>query len=227
MPAAFERLKLRLGDYAHLQKIMFLLFWDQRTMMPPAGAAARAEHIGTLARKSYEALVDDETGRLLDELRGYEESLDPDSFEASLIRVGRADYERARTVPPELRGEMSRAGAEGQAVWADARAHDDFSRFLPALERHVELRRRYIECFEPADEPYDLLLDEYERGMKTAQVRSVFERLKEEQIPLVAQAADREDPEADAVLGADFPIEGQSALGHEVVELFGFRPGSW
>ncbi|MDP8911281.1 MAG: carboxypeptidase M32, partial [Actinomycetota bacterium] len=38
---------------------------------------------------------------------------------------------------------------------------------------------------------------------------------------------DRDDPEADAVLEADYPPDAQRALGHEVVELFGMRPGSW
>ena len=61
---------------------------------------------------------------------------------------------------------------------------------MPFLERHLELRRRYVELFPEADEPYDVLLDDYERGMKAAEVRSVFDRLKEELVPLVAEAAE-------------------------------------
>ena len=50
------------------------------------------------------------------------------------------------------------------------------ARFLPALERNLDLRHQYVECFDPGDEPYDILLDDYERGMKTAEVRADLRR---------------------------------------------------
>jgi carboxypeptidase Taq len=54
----------------------------------------------------------------------------------------------------------------------------DYELFRPWLEQLVELKHTYVECFPPADELYDTLLDDYERGMKTAEVRSIFDRLK-------------------------------------------------
>ena len=39
------------------------------------------------------------------------------------------------------------------------------------LRKNLDLRRRYVECFDgDYDEPYDALLDDYEPGMKTAEV---------------------------------------------------------
>ena len=73
-------------------------------------------------------------------------------------------------------------------VWVKAREESDYKQFIPALRTNLELRRRYIECFDDYDEPYDVLLDDFEPGMKTAEVRAVFERLKQEQVPLVAGA---------------------------------------
>ena len=90
-------------------------------------------------------------------------------------------------MPAELAAEMTGAAAEAHDIWAKARADDDFALFLPQLERAVELKRRYVECFEDYDEPYDVLLDDYEPGMKTAEVRSVFDELKAELVPLIAE----------------------------------------
>src|SRR6185437_1270077 len=109
-------------------------------------------------------------------------------------------------------------------VWVKAREDSDFSQFLPALRKNFELRRRYVECFEDYDEPYDVLLDDFEPGMKTAEVRAVFERLKEEQVPLVATSrADGERP----VRAASFPIDRQKVFELKVIERFGFDPAEW
>jgi carboxypeptidase Taq len=224
MNQTFQQLQTRLAEISDLRKAGQLLSWDQQTMMPPAAADGRAEQLATLGRMAHELFVSPETGRLLDELRSYEDSLDPDSDEASLIRVARKDFEKASRVPADLRAELTRAAAQGYQVWLGAKEASDFARFLPALERNVELVHRYVECFEPAEETYDVLLDDYERGAKTSEVRAAFAELKEALIPLIEEIGDEE---GDDVLEGTFPIEAQRRLSREVVELFGYREGSW
>ena len=57
-----------------------------------------------------------------------------------------------------------RAAVEGHDIWAKARAGVRLPAVPPHLEHPVELRRRYIACFEGFDEPYDVLLDDFEPG---------------------------------------------------------------
>jgi carboxypeptidase Taq len=225
MPDALERLKARLADRHSLDELTGLLAWDQRTIMPPAGGRHRADHMGLLQRLSHELLIDPEVGRLLDELAPLAESLDPDSDDAALIRLARRDYEKAVRVPTALREEMTRAASEAAPVWVQAKATSDFELFLPALERNVELRRRYVECFEPQDEPYDILLDDFEPEMKTAEVARIFAEVKAELVPLIAEQAGREVDES--FLTGHFPLDKQAALDWEVVDMFGHRPGAW
>ena len=99
MNKAYERLKERLAEVTDLTRVARLLFWDQQTMMPPSGTGSRAHQLATVRRTIHELFTAEETGRLLEELRGFEESLDRESNEASLIRVVRQDYEKARRVP--------------------------------------------------------------------------------------------------------------------------------
>ena len=183
-----QSLKERVGEIQDLDSASSLLGWDQQVKMPPGGGAVRAEQLATIERIAHEALTSDEMGRLLDELAPFEETLEYDSDEASLIRVVRRDWEKARRVPAELRAEMRRAASLAMPVWVKARKESDFSQFLPALRHNFDLRRRYVECFDDYDEPYDVLLDDFEPGMKTAEVREVFDQLKQEQVPLVATA---------------------------------------
>ncbi len=225
MGGALERLKFRLADVATLDAVSSLLVWDQRTTMPAAGGSHRAEHLATMQRMSHELLIDPETGRLLDELAALEDSLDPDSIDASTIRVARRDYEKAVRVPAELRAEMARASAESVPTWIEAKATSNYELFLPVLERNIDLRMQYIACFEPSDEPYDILLDDFEPEMRSAEVTRIFAEIRDELVPLIASLSDREVD--DSFLTGNYPIDPQVALDHEIVDLFGHRPGTW
>jgi len=222
-PPAFETLRTKLAEIHDLVKTAQLLAWDQQTIMPPRGGEARAQQLGTVGRIAHETFVSDEIGALLEELRPYEESLDRDSFEASLIRVSRQDYDKAVRVPPELSSEITRTGSRGFAAWVEARAKSDYESFRPWLEQLVELKHRYVDCFPPADDPYDTLLDDYEQGMKTAEVRTIFDRLREVLIPLVEGAGSSATP---SVRG-HFPAQAQRALSLEIVRRFGFDETAW
>jgi len=226
MADALEQLKERMAEVQDLGKIGRLLGWDQQTMMPRAGWKHRAEQFGTLSQITHEKFTDPAVGKLLDELRPLEDSLDPDSDDACLIRLVRRDYEKASKVPSSLRAEIARASSEATPVWVKARAENDFASFLPVLQRNVELKLQYVELVaDGADERYDVLLDDFEPQAKTAEVRAVFEELKPPLVALIAELRDREVD--DSFLTGDFPVDRQEALAHEVVDLFGHRPDSW
>src|SRR6059058_5776149 len=118
-----DRLKELLSEVDDLRKAATLLFWDQRVMMPPGGSEARAEASATIGRLAHERFIAKELGSILDELN--DEDYDFESFEASLIRVTRRDYEKAVRVPPSLRAEMTRAGSLGYQAWLRAREQED------------------------------------------------------------------------------------------------------
>src|SRR4051812_2676130 len=193
--------------------------------MPPAAARHRGEHMAFVEQRAHEILVSPETEQLLRELEPVEASLDPDSFDAGLIRLMRRRYEKQANVPVELSAEMARAAAEGGAVWGRAKAASDFATFLPALERNVELRRRYIDVFAPVEEPYDVLLDDYEPELKTADVARIFAQVREGLAPLIAKLRHREAD--DAFLSGDYPVDRQAAVAADLVATFGHRPGAW
>jgi carboxypeptidase Taq len=222
----FDRLRLRLAEVNDLTKATTLLFWDQRVMMPPGGAGARAEALATVSRLTQERFIEGEIGRLLEELRSLEESSDYDSFEASLIRVTRRAYEKATRVPPELVGELRRAAALGLAAWGPAKEQSDFSQLQPHLETLLELRQRYIACFDPPAEAYDVLLDDYEPHMKTVEVREIFDRLKEELRPLIEEIGDAGGVD-DSFLTGEFDPGKQRELGHEILRAFGYSDDEW
>ena len=223
MDADLRRLKERLAEISDIQRSLGVLGWDQKVTMPAGGHPARAEAMATLGRIAHERFVDEEIGRLLERLRPLEESLDYDSDDASLIRVTRRDWEKQRRVPTELRAEMIRAGALGNQIWIEARERSDFASFLPALEQNLELKRRYVECFEWSDSPYTPLLDDYEPFMETREVAEIFGRIRPVLSELVRQA-----PRIDAsFLERSYPEALQRAFVDRILATLGFEEGSW
>ena len=203
----FVELTTRLAEIHDLRRTQEILFWDQTVMMPPGGGSVRGHQVTTLDRIAHQKFVSGEIGKLLDDLSKYAQELDYDSDDASLIRTTRRDWEKARRVPAELAAEMTGAAADAHDIWAKARAENDYALFLPHLERAVELKQRYVDCFEGFDEAYDVLLDDYEPGMKTAEVRQVFDDLKAELVPLIAEIGSVEGD--DAFMDGPWPIDAQ------------------
>ncbi len=219
--AKMKELKQRLLEVYDLNGAMALLHWDQTTYMPPGGAEARGRQIALLSRLAHERFVDPAIGRLLDELRPYEESLPYDSDEASLIRVTRREYERAVKVPVEFTAELRQHTSQTYMVWAKARPADDFSMVRPYLEKTLDYSRRLADFFPGYEHIADPLIDFSDYGMKVSTLRPLFARLRDELVPLV-EAITSQEPADDSCLHAHFPEEKQLAFGIEVIKRFGF-----
>jgi carboxypeptidase Taq len=229
MSGQMQALKIRLGTLADLDGASELAVWDQQCKMPTDGGQARADVLATLASLRHGLFTDDETGRLLDAAGSDLDGADRDGDEARLLEVTRRRWEKSKRVPTELEGELARASSEGQEAWVAARAASDFESFAPYLERILELTRRYVDChlghdgFECA---YDVLIDDYEPGIKTARVADLFAQLKGELVPMIATLA-RATPVDERPLRAHFAQDGQRRLAREIVGLMGFDEQGW
>jgi carboxypeptidase Taq len=219
---ALERLRTLLAEIHDLQRASWLMAWDQETMMPPRGAEGRAQQRATVGRLAHERIASGELGALLEELRPLEETLEHESVEAGLIRVARRDHEKASRVPAELQEELTHAGSLGIAAWLEAREREDFEVLRQHIERQLELKHRYVECF-PHDDPYDVLLDDYEEGAKTADVERTFAELRPELVTLAKAAP----PVDDSCLHGSFDLGRQRAFVLDLLHALGYRENSW
>jgi carboxypeptidase Taq len=225
MTDQLEELKIHLAELVDLRNAAQLLGWDQQTMMPPRGAEGRAEALATLERISHDKLIGPETGRLLDAAASAVNGAGLDSDDARLVSVVRRHYEKARRVPTDLAGEVVHAASIGQEAWVQARADCDFASFAPHLTRNYELARRYADCFDEFDCPYDVLLDDFDPGRRTAEVAALFAELKAELVPLIATLAEHQLD--DSSLHGEFPESRQRDLVAAVLRRMGFDRTSW
>jgi carboxypeptidase Taq len=214
-----NQLKTILGEVDDLDRANSVLGWDQQAYMPPGGAEARGNIQATLSRLSHEKATSEEVGKLLEELDGAFE--DADSDDARLIKVARRNYQKATKVPSEMVAERAKLQTIGNQAWQQARAKSDFSIFQPHLEKMVDWVQRYGDLFKPYDHIYDPLLDDYEPGMKTAEVQAIFDHVRPQQVELIKAIAEQEQID-DSFLHQHFDEAKQFDFGVEVAKRYGY-----
>lgn len=221
MQPKIDQLKRILNEVADLSAAASVLSWDQQTYMPEGGAEDRGDALATLSELAHKRFTSEETGRLLDDLTSQVNQLNPDSDDARLIRVTRHNYDKDTRVPSEKVAEFARVTTVAQGVWARARAENNFGLFLPHLQKIIELRRGYASLFAPFDHVYDPLLDDYEPGLKTADVKAIFHALRPQQVALI-QAIQARPQVNDDFMRQHYDEEKQWHFGVEVITRFGY-----
>lgn len=222
--SAYDQLVAYLKESDHLGAAARLLQWDQETGMPSKGESARAEIQSTFARILHERSISASFRDLVDKA-GSEVT---DSDQARQMELVRRGIDRARKVPARLVEELASATSLGQQVWARARRESDFTSFLPHLERIVQLRREEGACIAPeGGTPYDGLLSDYERGLRTADWTSLFDEL-EHALPGLAREAIELGASRQEELGrleelrGPFPAEAQMGLCRKLASSIGY-----
>jgi len=216
-----QHLKYLLAEIADLIYISYVLGWDQQIYMPLGGTQNRAYQLATIARITHDKQVSSELGRLLDTLQPYIAQLDPDSFEARLVKVARRKYEKEAKVSAEWVAESAMVTTAAYEAWGKARAENDFSHLEPHLEHLFDLSLRYVEFFAPYEHVYDPLLDIHEPGMKTRELKAIFDALRPQQVGLLRKIA--EQPQVDnSFLYQAYDEQKQWDIGLELITKMGF-----
>ena len=221
MTNALTQLNERIKEVADLQHAAELLEWDERVCMPAGGAPVHGEMQATLRKLAHEKFTTPEIGLLLDDAKGELDGVGTDSDDARMVAVTARDYEKATKVPPAFVAEMAHVVSASQHAWGEARTRNDFAAFRPHLERVIALKRQYVAFFPPAAHPYDVLLDDFEPGLKTAEVNTILSGLRKGQVELLRAVTARPQVD-DACLRVAYPESALLEFAIEVAGAFGF-----
>jgi carboxypeptidase Taq len=197
-----------------------LLNWDQETFLPPSAAPYRAEQLAALSSLTHRMATSEEVQRLLEESEAI--GFPNDSVEFSNVRQIRRNFDRAMKIPNDLVEEFARICSHGHHAWVAARQKSDFSLFAPHLSKILEFTRRKAEYWGYPDHPYDALLEGYEPGMTTREVRLVLEGLAPQQSNLLSAISNHQATQAIPTISGHFPENAQRQFNQEVAAAFGF-----
>jgi len=211
-------LAAELDDLGHIEAV---LGWDQQINMPSGGAEERGLQSAALGRIMHEKFTTDEVGQLIADLEEEVGDLTAETDEARMVKVSKRAYEKQTKIPLPLLMEFIKTTTMAHEAWVKAKAQSDFSIFQPFLEKIVDLRQQYAALFKPYDHVYDPLLDDFEPGMKTAEVKEIFTKLRPQQVALIQAIVEIDPPEND-FLKQHYKEEYQEIIGRYVITRFGY-----
>lgn len=218
----YQRLVQKLEEITHLNGAMSTLGWDQEVMMPAGASDARAKQIAALAGVIHERMTDAELGDCLNELKeGAFTSLS--EVERCNIREALRGYELETKVPKRLVQELAELGSRGHGIWVAARQENQFAAFAPVLKRFLALKTEWAQCVSPELSIYDANIDLFERGTTMDRITPVFERLKEELIPLIHAVQNHAYQPDTSFLQGRFALDKQEALARRISQDIGFN----
>ncbi len=211
--------KEHLREIGKLESAVSLLGWDQRTNLPRKGHPARAEVIGKLTKMVFELSVSDKLGEYLSEL----ESRDSLSqVEQASVRVVGKAYRRHKAIPPAFYEEYAVAAARSETAWEEAKEKSDFSLFKEHLERMVDYARKFAEYYGYKDSPYDALIEEFEPGMTSTELKTIIAPLREELVPFIKRLMQEGKRPDDTFMRGTFPDDVQRALSLKALEAMNY-----
>ena len=217
---SYQNLIQRSKEIALYSSTSALLGWDQETCIPKKGLNYRAEQCAFLGGKAHSLFTDPQVGDWISCCENEGSFADP--VELANLREWRWSYDRAVKLSPEFIEEAERVRSHAMSAWAESRKTNDFNIFAPYLEKIIKINQMKAESYGYSEHPYDALIEGYERGSKTKNIKQLFDRLKPE-LREIGQAATRKsENNSSQILKANYPINAQKEFNYEIAESFGF-----
>lgn len=217
-----SRLRALEGKLWTREYLMKIAEFDGATIAPENGAAARGDAMGALAGEHHELLTSSDACALVSELEAAVAAgklTDPQAM--AEVRTLARDQREARALPTEEVEAWSRLICEADAVWHKAKNANDWASFEPYIDRIVETLKRHAGYVDPTRDPYDVWLDQYERGMDARAYDQFFDAVRQTVVPLVHAIGERgTQPEA-PFLTAHVPDAVQRAMSFDLMKLVG------
>ncbi len=190
--------------------------------MPHDGVKHRSDQMALLAGLVHDRATDHRFEDLLAAAESSPLADEVDSVEAVSIREIRRSFDRETKLPRQLVEELARVSALSAQAWSDARDRNDFRSFAPWLDKTFELAREKADAFGFVETRYDALLEDYEPGMTTSQLSTLFAHLREGLVPLVDSLRDSSASTSEAQAARDFPLDRQREFSEGIARSIGF-----
>ena len=222
--AAFETVLEKSRRTLDLEKADFLLRWDSDVMMPEGGAAARASQRSSIAAAQHRYRTDDDLGRALSVL----EDADLTRDQAAIVREVRREYDVETSVPCEAQDRISEVTSGAHEDWKQAKEAEDWSAFAPTMERVIGAWTEWADHVDPDGDPFETLWKKRsgyhaQRYIDLETVDRIFDTLREELVPLIAEIQDSDAKLATEAFTANGPYDEdtQRALCDDILNLLG------
>ncbi len=196
---------------------MALLRFDAETIMPKGAFKNFATTMGVLTEEVYKLDMSEAYTAALKVLSDNKEQLDKQTKkELELILIAR---EKTEKIPMEEYVQFRVLCSQAHETWVKAKETNDYELFKPALAQIIEYNKKFAKYVRPNETIiYNTMLNDFERGLTTAEADIFFAKVRSELVPLIAKIKEKPEPRTD-FLHRHYPIEGQMKLAEYLMDF--------
>lgn len=200
----------------HLDSISSLLSWDQEICMKSSALDYRAEQLSHLSEIQHNISLDKNFKKILKSLKSKRKHL---SFKQKRnFDYAYDSYLESIKIPSSFVKKSSELQTKAYDAWLIAKKESNFCLFKNYLQKLIENTKEYYAYI--GKKGYDDILNEFEEGLSTKLLDSVFDKLKNKLIPIVLEK--EESTKNVKIIKGNFPKDKQKEYCLRILEKIGY-----
>lgn len=201
-----------------------VLEWDQQCFMPEEASSYRAQQYAFLAGLHHQESVSPAFSDALKAAEDEISALPKNDRRHAHLRNTRRAFELKTQLPQTLVEELAHAIGEGQTIWEKAKKESNFKHFAPALSKLVQLTKKRVQLLQKQKgSHYSELLKEFEWGVTSEFLDTLFSNLKPELISLLGKIREKQNKLGKVSVEGIYPRSVQETLGKTLAQSLGFE----
>lgn len=221
--SAYDNLKDRFRLLSNLTGASSILYMDSMTAMKPGSDNDRSEQSMALASAGQKLLSAPEVSDWLDEAEQNIANLNHD--DRTNLRLMRKEWTKATAIPEALVREKARLEVEGNNLHTRYRDKGDWTVMKPVYEAAFKTSLEIAQILQKPlgmATPYEVLLDQFNPGLKLDTVNREFARLEAALPGMIAEAQDRQKKAGPAIALPKVPMTALKKIGSRLLTNMGF-----
>lgn len=203
---------------ADLNNASAVLGWDQEVYMPSKGFEVRGRQLATLASLAHEMLTSEAYGNQLQELAGRGDLADDEKRDVALSLE---DYNKNKKLSAAFVEAITQQTSASYNAWIQSRKENKFSIYAPELDKMIQLKKQQASMYGYESNPYDALLDEYEKGASVALLDRIFGDVKQ-QLPVLLDKIKAAQQVDDSFFLRNYSKQAQWDFSMDVLRAMGY-----
>lgn len=196
-----------------------LVHWDIETRAAKKSHKLLSDLSAQLSMKEYNLCTSEEFIELVHNLNKIKNELT--DIERREVEISLEEIERMKKIPATEYEDYSRLTAINQGIWEEAKKRKDFSIVKENLRKIFEYNIKFANYRKNEEKTaYDVLLNDYEKGMNSEKLDKFFSELKKEILPLLRKIQEKKQEKSKLEVKVDKKI--QADFAKYVAEYVGF-----
>jgi len=222
----YSELEKKIEQIFQINNAVNILHWDMATYMPKNASESRGNELKVLTSIAHSMLKSKEISTLL--AKAQDESQYLNEWQIGNLREISRRIKNASFIEADLQEKYILAKNKCEFIWRDARKEDNYNKLKPYLQNVLDVVKEIadVKSEKLGISKYDTLIDEYDPGNNTRNIKDTFFVIKKTIPPLIQKILEKQSNQKILPLTEKVTVSRQKLIARRVMEIMGFNMNS-